>query len=61
MAPPRKIDERDIDGLLAALTDRQIANLYEMSELEVSELRISRQPKVPSPRPGRKDEDKDKP
>ena len=58
MAPPRKIDERDVDGLLAALTDRQIADLFEMSEFDVAELRISRQPKIPGLRPKPKDEGK---
>ena len=61
MAPPRKIDERDVDGLLAALTDRQIADLFKMTESDVSELRISRQPKIPSIRPKNKGEDKGKP
>lgn len=39
MAPRRPIDERDIDDLLASLTDRQIADLFEMTEAEVSSLR----------------------
>jgi len=42
-SPRREPDERDIDQLLASLTDTQIASLFGMSELEVSELRISRQ------------------
>ena len=61
MAPPREIDERDIDRLLAALTDRQIADLFEMPELEVSKLRLSRRPKVPTSRQAHKGEDKHKP
>jgi len=51
MAKRREIDERDIDQLLAALTDRQIADVYGMSELEVTDLRISRQPKIPARKP----------
>lgn len=42
----RDIDERDIDRLLAALTDLQIAELYGMSEAEVSKLRQSRRSKT---------------
>jgi len=42
-SPRREPDERDIDQLLASLTDTQIASLFGMSELEVSELRLSRQ------------------
>lgn len=42
MAGDRKIDERDIDQLLAALSDRQIANLFEMEEQEVFRLRKQR-------------------
>ena len=42
MAGARKIDERDIDRLLAALTDRQIANLFDIEESEVSRIRKSR-------------------
>ena len=38
----RDIDERDIDRLLAALTDTQIASLYGMSEVEVHRLRRRR-------------------
>jgi hypothetical protein len=45
MAPPRQIDERDVDRLLAGLTDTQIANLFDMTEQEVSELRLSRRRK----------------
>ena len=41
----RQIDERDVDRLLAALTDRQIADLYDMTELEVYRLRKSRRVK----------------
>ncbi|MFY0610583.1 MAG: hypothetical protein JXQ99_03565 [Hyphomicrobiaceae bacterium] len=50
MPKRREIDERDIDRLLMALTDRQIASLYGMTEQEVYRLRLSRQPipaKVP--------------
>ena len=32
MPKRHEIDERDIDRLLAALTDRQIASLYDMTE-----------------------------
>ena len=46
MAPPRQIDERDVDRLLAGLTDTQIANLFDMTEQEVSELRLSRRRKL---------------
>jgi hypothetical protein len=46
MAPRRQIDERDVDRLLASLTDMQIANLFDMTELEVSELRLSRRRKL---------------
>lgn len=38
----RNIDERDIDKLLAALTDTQIASLFGMSEIEVFKLRRAR-------------------
>lgn len=44
----REIDERDIDRLLAALTDRQIAQLYGMTEFEVSQLRQARRAKLPA-------------
>jgi hypothetical protein len=50
MARRREIDERDIDTLLAALTDLQIADLYGIALAEVSEIRQSRQPKPPSAR-----------
>ena len=46
MAPPRQIDERDVDRLLAGLTDTQIANLFDMTEQEVSELRLLRRRKL---------------
>jgi hypothetical protein len=46
MAPPRQIDERDVDRLLAGLTDMQIANVFGMTEQEVSELRLSRRRKL---------------
>jgi hypothetical protein len=42
MAERREIDERDIDKLLSALTDRQIANVFGWSEIEVSRLRLTR-------------------
>lgn len=47
MPKRRDIDERDIDQLLAALTDRQIAGVFGMTELEVYHLRRSRQPIQP--------------
>ena len=47
MAERREIDERDVDRLLAALTDLQIAELFGMTETEVSELRQLRQSKAP--------------
>ena len=43
MPSRRNIDERDIDRLLAALTDTQLASLFGMSEIEVFRLRRSRQ------------------
>ena len=46
----RNIDERDVDQLLAALSDRQIAELFGMSEMEVFDLRQSRRPKLPPAR-----------
>jgi hypothetical protein len=46
MAPPRQIDERDVNRLLAGLTDMQIANVFGMTEQEVSELRLSRRRKL---------------
>jgi hypothetical protein len=46
MAPPRQIDERDVDRLLSGLTDTQIANLFDMTEQEVSDLRLSRRRKL---------------
>ncbi len=48
MANRREIDERDIDRLLAALTDRQIAELFGMSEVEVSQLRRAQRPNLPT-------------
>lgn len=65
MAEHRDIDERDIDRLLAALTDNQIAALFGMTEVEVYQLRQSRQPKPPRspndrPRPDQNpDQDQD--
>lgn len=47
MPKRREIDERDVDRLLAALTDRQIADLYDMTDIEVYRLRRSRQPIPP--------------
>lgn len=44
----RDIDERDIDRLLAALTDTQVAALYGMSEIEVFQLRRARRVKQKS-------------
>ena len=38
----REIDERDIDLLLAALTDRQISDTFGWGEAEVAQLRRSR-------------------
>ena len=55
MAERREIDERDIDQLLKALSDRQIADLFGLSEAEVSNLRRSRQPKLPAPPSGTKE------
>ena len=42
MSERREIDERDLDRLLSALTDVQIARLYGMSESEVAALRRKR-------------------
>lgn len=50
MGERRNIDERDVDQLLAALTDRQIAELFGMSEADVFDLRQSRRPKLPRAR-----------
>ena len=50
MPKRREIDERDVDRLLAALTDRQIADLYDMTVIEVYRLRRSRQPITPRSR-----------
>lgn len=36
------IDERDVDKLLAMLMDRQIADLFDMTEDEVARIRRSR-------------------
>jgi hypothetical protein len=46
MGQRRNIDERDVDRLLAALSDRQIAELFGISETEVFDLRQSRRPKL---------------
>lgn len=50
MSERREIDERDVDRLLGALSDRQIADLFGMSEAEVTDLRRSRQLKLPAGR-----------
>jgi hypothetical protein len=50
MTERRNIDERDIDSLLAALTDTQIAAVFGMRETEVYTLRQSREPKLSSSR-----------
>jgi len=42
MAERREIDERDVDRLLAALTDRQIAELFGQTLDEIASLRKSR-------------------
>ena len=42
MPTKRLIDERDIDDLLASLTDRQIAGLFGMPEAEVATIRRQR-------------------
>lgn len=42
MAGRRNIDTRDVDRLLSALSDVQIANVFDMSIGEVFELRQSR-------------------
>lgn len=42
MPPKNPIDERDIDELLASLTDRQIADLFDMSEEAVAKIRRQR-------------------
>lgn len=59
MPERRDIDERDIDHLLAALTDLQIAALFGMPEEEVFKLRQSRQ--NPAHPVGGKPNNKDKP
>jgi hypothetical protein len=42
MPPKNPIDERDIDDLLASLTDRQIADLFDMPEEAVAKIRRQR-------------------
>lgn len=42
MAPPKAIDDRDIDQLLAALTDQQLAELFSMALHDVAMLRRRR-------------------
>lgn len=42
MAERREIDERDIDRLLAALTDVQIAALFGMTNADVYRMRQAR-------------------
>ena len=39
MLPKSPIDERDLDNLLASLTDRQIAALFGMTEENVANIR----------------------
>ena len=43
----RKIDERDVDTLLQALTDRQLARLYGLSDSEVAAVRRGRKRTAP--------------
>ena len=43
MSTPKAIDEKDIDKLLACLTDRQIARLYNQDERDIAKLRQERQ------------------
>ena len=50
MTERRNIDERDIDSLLAALTDTQIAAVFGMTETEVYTLRQSRESQLPPSR-----------
>ncbi len=45
MVKKREIDERDIDRLLSALTDLQIAELFGMTETAVFRLRQERRSK----------------
>jgi len=52
MTERRNIDERDIDSLLAALTDTQIAAVFGMTETEVYTLRQSRESQLSSSRSG---------
>lgn len=47
MTERREIDERDVDQLLTSLTNRQIADLFGMTEDEVARLRQSRRPSTP--------------
>ena len=61
MAERRDIDERDIDRLLAALTDTQIAAVFGMTGEEVFKLRQSRQPKPSRSGPQQKDSGRSKP
>jgi hypothetical protein len=42
MGNSRKIDKRDLDQLLMHLSDRQIADLYDMPIKEVQRLRFAR-------------------
>ena len=46
MAKRREIDERDIDQLLKALSDLQIAELFGQTEDEITAIRKSRPPKT---------------
>lgn len=59
MPARRDIDERDVDRILAALTDTQIAALYGMSEIEVFRLRRSRE--AAKAKPKSRNARKDKP
>ena len=56
MPSRREIDERDIDRLLAALSDTQIAALYGMTEVEVYRLRRARRA-IPAERARKKEDD----
>ena len=60
MPKPRPIDERDIDKLLAGLTDRQIAHLYNQDERDIAKLRRERQELCADDRPRRSSGDRPK-
>jgi hypothetical protein len=57
MAEPRDIDERDVDKLLALLTNVQIANLYGMTLDQVMSLRRLRRSHKPPLTKAPKDKD----